>query len=135
MSLAQSFGSFGDILSIVQLALAIAKAVKDTGGTSAGVRALTEDLVSFSRAVSQVREILEEHPTQLTLELREDIERPLSICHETLKTIHTRIATYRARSARNVFAKYRAIIAWNMAGGYCKVQAMKQRLWEQIGKH
>lgn len=130
-----SIGSFGDIVTMLQLAFSIRAALSDASGASADVRALVADIDSFVQALRQVQLTLDARRAALTPDLVNGILHALSTCHNLLQHVQAQITSFQDSLSRNqgpAWRKYWAMTAWSMLGGKQRVDDLKRRLAEQL---
>ncbi|EJD40631.1 hypothetical protein AURDEDRAFT_127528 [Auricularia subglabra TFB-10046 SS5] len=119
-----TFGSFGDIATILQLAFQLRLALNDASGASAEVRALMADFDRFTLAIQQAKVVLDQPHSGMQPATR------TAICDAS------KIRSYEARMTRQLgraaWREYWATVAWEILGGRKEVDAMRLRLSEQV---
>ncbi|KZV84388.1 hypothetical protein EXIGLDRAFT_290523 [Exidia glandulosa HHB12029] len=130
-----TFGSFGDIATILQLAWTIRRSLSDSAGAVAQVQTLIADIDAFTRALQQIKFALDTRPS-VPEDLMNGIAHALESCFLLLRSVQTHIDSYNARMTGAVGARalkrYWAALGWEILGGKSKVEAMRARLSEQI---
>ncbi|KZV84392.1 hypothetical protein EXIGLDRAFT_290603 [Exidia glandulosa HHB12029] len=130
-----TFGSFGDIAAILQLAWTIRRALSESaGGASTQVRTLIVDIDAFTRALQQIQSALD--TSAVPADLMNGIAHALESCFVLLRGVQVQINSFNARMTGAVGARtvkrYWAALGWEIMGGRSKVEAMRARLSEQV---
>ncbi|KZV84390.1 hypothetical protein EXIGLDRAFT_290589 [Exidia glandulosa HHB12029] len=130
-----TFGSFGDITAILQLAWAIRQSLSETGGAVAQVQMLITDIDTFTRALQQIKSALETRAS-VPGDLMNGIALALEQCFKLLLRVKQRIDAYNSRITGavgvGVLRHYWAAVAWEILGGKNEVDALRKRLSEQV---
>ncbi|KZV82677.1 hypothetical protein EXIGLDRAFT_729375 [Exidia glandulosa HHB12029] len=131
-----TFGSFGDIATILQLAWTIRRALSESaGGASTQVRTLIVDIDAFTRALQQIKSALDTSAS-VPADLMNGIAHALESCFVLLRGVQVQIKSFNARMTGAVGARtlkrYWAALGWEILGGRSKVEAMRGRLSEQV---
>ncbi|KZV84386.1 hypothetical protein EXIGLDRAFT_753870 [Exidia glandulosa HHB12029] len=132
--LAFTFGSFGDIATILQLAWTIRRTLSESAGSLAP---LIADIDVFTRALQQINSFLETRAAAPVPEdLMNGIAHALERCFGSLMRIKQRIESFNAQLAgavgKSVVREYWAVLGWEILGGRREVEALKMRLSDQI---
>lgn len=92
-----TFGSFGDVLSLINLTVKIQKALSDSRGSSEDYQALLAELDSFSEFLNTVRDALQvrDGPKKLPDSVRNAIRSVLQSSTSLLQRFYTDIERYR----------------------------------------
>jgi len=127
-----SFGSFGDILAIANLALCISKTLSESTGSSVEYQELITELDAVSNALHGLHEIVSRQPLQLSVQ--NTIKHALSRCWNLMDSFMARIAGYQS-SLRKGGSGSRWKDTWRKVGwGMFKKEelvALKTNLSEQ----
>lgn len=130
-----SFGSFGDIAAILQLAYTIRRALSETAGASAEIADLIEHIDSFTRALHQIKAALAALDG-VQSGLANGVAHALDICFRALHRVQTIIDAFHSKMSTAVGAavwrRYWAICAWEILGGSREVDTLKRRMSEQL---
>ncbi|EJD34663.1 hypothetical protein AURDEDRAFT_176298 [Auricularia subglabra TFB-10046 SS5] len=132
-----NFGSFGDIVAVLQLAWQLRAALSTASGASAEIRVLVTDVDSFTRALQQTKAAIEQRHTPLAPAVENGIKHAIIACHDVLRVILDKVDAFRLRMTSRIGAiawrQYWAVAAWSILGGKKDVEALRMRLSEQIG--
>lgn len=132
-----AFGSFGDIVGLLQLIAELCIALHAARDSSDDIRALVDDLRAFSSAIDEVKIALERRHTALRPGLLNGITSAVSLCHTMLRDVQRRINKFNQRRLHTLgpfaWGKYLAACAWAICGEKRVVATLKQRMWEQLG--
>ncbi|KZV91145.1 hypothetical protein EXIGLDRAFT_837341 [Exidia glandulosa HHB12029] len=130
-----TFGSFGDIVTILQLAWTIRQSLSETAGAVAQVQTLIADIDAFTCALQQIKSVLDTRAS-VPPDLMNGIAHALESCFLLLRGVQEQINSYNARMTGAVGARalkrYWAALGWEILGGRSKVEAMRARLSEQV---
>ncbi|KZV84400.1 hypothetical protein EXIGLDRAFT_727273 [Exidia glandulosa HHB12029] len=130
-----TFGSFGDIATILQLAWTIRKSLDESAGSVAQVRTVVADIDSFTQALQQIKAALSARASVPT-ELMNGVVHALEQCFKLLTQVKSRIDSFNSRVSGAVGAgvvrKYWAALGWEILGGKREVELLRGRLLEQI---
>ncbi|KZV84393.1 hypothetical protein EXIGLDRAFT_700486 [Exidia glandulosa HHB12029] len=130
-----TFGSFGDIVTILQLAWTIRQSLSETAGAVAQVQTLIADIDAFTCALQQIKSALDTRES-VPADLMNGIGHALESCFVLLRGVQERINSYNVRMTGAVGARalkrYWAVLGWEILGGRSKVEAMRTRLSEQV---
>lgn len=133
-----SVGSFGDIVTILQLAWQLRAALNSASGASAEVAALVNDIDEFVRGLQQVNAVLQQDAARLQPDIVNGIKHALGTCHDVLLTVERKISTFKSRMSTtkgpSVWKHYWAVAAWSILGGKEDVDALRARLSEQLAR-
>ncbi|EJD45915.1 hypothetical protein AURDEDRAFT_164976 [Auricularia subglabra TFB-10046 SS5] len=131
-----AFGSFGDIVSVLHLLWQLRAALNDATGASAELTTLTSDIDEFSRAMLEVKGVLERRSAELQPGVVNGVAFALASCVQILQTAQRKIGAFRARIVGAVGAaawrQYWSVAAWGILGGKTEVQNLRARLFEQL---
>ncbi|KZV91144.1 hypothetical protein EXIGLDRAFT_103606 [Exidia glandulosa HHB12029] len=132
--LAFTFGSFGDIATILQLAWTVRRTLGESAGSLAP---LIADIDVFTLALQQIKSVLETRTAAPVPEdLMNGIAHALERCFVSLVRIKQRIASFNAQVAgvvgNSVVREYWVVLGWEILGGRREVEALKMRLSDQI---
>ncbi|EJD40690.1 hypothetical protein AURDEDRAFT_127553 [Auricularia subglabra TFB-10046 SS5] len=131
-----TFGSFGDVATILQLLWQLRAALDEASGASAEIRALREDVDAFRLALQQVQAALDRRQPPPHQDVLNGIAHALSVAHNVLDSVLQKIRAFQSRmtSAVGIGAarKYWAVAAWSILGGQKDVDALRMRLSEQL---
>lgn len=136
-----TFGSFGDIVSLIELTLRVRKALSDSTGSSEEYQALILELQGFSDLLSMTRATLHSLKATNRQIISESIH--LQVLHHLdhagrlLKGLHMRIERYQDR-LREGGSRARMLESWRKIGWALfknsELRAMKGHLEEVIGR-
>ncbi|EJD35123.1 hypothetical protein AURDEDRAFT_154936 [Auricularia subglabra TFB-10046 SS5] len=131
-----SFGSFGDIACVLQLAFQLRAVLSAASGASAEVRALVADFDQFTLAIQQAKAILEQPRSGLQPDVRRAIQEALRRSQAVLRAAQGKIRAFEVRMTRQLgHAAWRAhwaALAWEILGGRKEVDALRLRLSEHV---
>lgn len=132
-----AFGSFGDIVALLQLIAELCTALHAARDSSNDIRALVDDLMAFSCAIDEIKIALERRHTALHPGLLNGITNAVALCHTMLLEVQRRIDKFHQRRLRGLgpvaWGKYHAAVAWAICGEKRVVATLKRRMWEQLG--
>ena len=127
-------GSFGDVMTLLQLLWSLRTAVS---GSSAEIRALMIDIDGFTLALQGVQSTIQQRQAAISPELQSGISQAITTCSITVLRMKQHIDAFNRRTMRTIgrfaWGKYWAVSTWNILGGERKVAALKLRLTEQLG--
>ncbi|KZV91147.1 hypothetical protein EXIGLDRAFT_750292 [Exidia glandulosa HHB12029] len=130
-----TFGSFGDIATILQLAWTIRRSLSDSARAVAQVQTLIADIDAFTHALQQIKSAMDNRAF-VPEDLMNGIAHALESCFLLLRCVQDQITSYNARMSGAVGARalkrYWAVLGWEILGGRSKVEAMRARLSEQF---
>ncbi|EJD39715.1 hypothetical protein AURDEDRAFT_128084 [Auricularia subglabra TFB-10046 SS5] len=133
---AVTFGSFGDIVAIIQLASQLRTALCDVSGAPAEVKLLGSDLSGFILVLDQARRALLDENAHFEPETRVEVEAGLQRCEDTLRAIQSRVRSFASQFERRNGVKalraYFAAVAWRFLGGRKEVEELRARLAEHV---
>ncbi|THH12861.1 hypothetical protein EW146_g7299 [Bondarzewia mesenterica] len=89
-----SFGSFGDIVAVIQLARSISNALSESAGSSKEYQMLIAELDSFSGTIETVQDAMSS-ARGLSTSVENAIRHALGLCHGILKDIESKIIGYK----------------------------------------
>ncbi|EJD34669.1 hypothetical protein AURDEDRAFT_176304 [Auricularia subglabra TFB-10046 SS5] len=126
--------SFGDIITVLQLAWQIRAALSDAAGARAEIAALVVELDSFTQALQQVQSSLAQRSVALDPAVDNGITHALAVCSDVLRRVIDRITAFRARAAGGALSweHYWKMAAWSVLGGREAVDSLRRRLSEQV---
>ncbi|EJD38033.1 hypothetical protein AURDEDRAFT_172912 [Auricularia subglabra TFB-10046 SS5] len=131
-----TFGSLGDILGVVQLAFQVRAALGQGASSSPEVRALAEDVDTFTRILQEINVTLARRRTSLRPEVVNGISFSLDICGKALREAEAKLHAFERRMpstfTRGAWRRYWAIALWAILGGSRDISALRCRLFEQV---
>ncbi|KZW00791.1 hypothetical protein EXIGLDRAFT_122451 [Exidia glandulosa HHB12029] len=131
-----TFGSFGDIATLADLALKIGLALNDCAGTLTEFKALVVEIESFAASMLQIKESLSTR-SSLSCALTLKIGDALDVCFDLLKLVQKRVDEFNSKTSkavgRMVLRKYWAVVGWEILGGRDEVDKLRDRLAQQVG--
>lgn len=140
MSLAGfTFGSFGDVISLISLVLQVRRALGDSAGASEDHQALIAELDSFSHLLHVVREALTIHdnPRKLPNSVRNAMKQGLlssaALLADFYKDVERYSGSLRQGGSGSVIRDSWMKVEWAL---YKKedVRQMRRRLADQVGR-
>ncbi|EJD39728.1 hypothetical protein AURDEDRAFT_171177 [Auricularia subglabra TFB-10046 SS5] len=133
---AVTFGSFGDIVAIIQLASQLRTALCDVSGAPAEVRSLGSDLSGFILVLNEARRALLDENSHFEPETLVEVDAGLQRCEDTLCGIQNRVRSFACQFGRwngvKALRAYFAAVAWRFLGGRKEVEELRARLAEHI---
>lgn len=130
-----TFGSVGDIITLLQLSGSIVKLVIEIRGTSAEISVLVEDMDTFTHAVQQVQRVMLT-PDRISQDVKNGLGLALKKCQEILLKIQTRITKYRSQilgtKGPTIWRNTLAASSWTVFGGKSEVEELRKQLAEQV---
>jgi hypothetical protein len=134
-TIAFTFGSLGDIVALLQLAWSLRQTLSDVAGSSMQIRAVIADLDSFAHGIQAVKSALDMFKS-MPASLRNALGLALQRAHAILLAMKSEVDTFNAKvaSAAGILSlkEFWARCQWGALGGRTKVEAMRQRLSEQL---
>ncbi|EJD34102.1 hypothetical protein AURDEDRAFT_176839 [Auricularia subglabra TFB-10046 SS5] len=126
--------SFGDIITVLQLAWQIRAALSDAAGARAEIAALVVELDSFTQALQQVQSSLAQRSAALDPAVENGITHALAVCSGVLRRVIDRITAFRARTTGGAhgWRNYWKLAAWSVLGGREAIDRLRRRLFEQV---
>ncbi|EJD54012.1 hypothetical protein AURDEDRAFT_157262 [Auricularia subglabra TFB-10046 SS5] len=130
-----TFGSFGDITSLIQLTLAIRQALCNAATASEDITAAVSGIDSLILALKAIENLLRRNrglPESITTE----VASALKTCAQTLNQVERRIAGKKkefekARGSR-AWRRYWITCAYVVLGGKAEIDALRQKLANQV---
>ncbi|EJD34670.1 hypothetical protein AURDEDRAFT_176305 [Auricularia subglabra TFB-10046 SS5] len=116
-----AFGSFGELVTVLQLAWQLRAALSDAAGARAEIHALVIDVDIFTRALQPIRASIEQRRIALQPAVENGIAHAIATCSDT-----------RASGGGRCWKRYWAMAAWSVLGGREEVDRLRQRLSEQV---
>ncbi|EJD40633.1 hypothetical protein AURDEDRAFT_170262 [Auricularia subglabra TFB-10046 SS5] len=124
-ALAFTFGSFGDITSLLGIAWKLSTSLANLRGASGELGELIADVDMFTRMLKQVNVVLIDPRSALQDDVRRGILLSLSVCRTILLEMNHKIPRPTRGGAR-------AVLVWDVFGGRQVVDSMRARLAEQV---
>ncbi len=97
-----SFGSFGDIITIIQLSYSLAQALRDTGDSSSECQDLVEYLNAFGRNLDNLRPYLSGRSRALDPAAVQQIHDALGTCDRLINEFMTKNVRIRDPSGNKI---------------------------------
>jgi hypothetical protein len=112
-----AYGSFGDILSTIQITIQIAKALYDPEG-SVAQRSLVQEVNRAQQLLVQIQDAIQpicagDGSVFADSQLCRKIHATISSCHETLKTFDDRLQSYKQGLAKTKIHAFWTAIYWS----------------------
>lgn len=138
-SVAFAFGSVGDILAVIELALEVRKALSESRGSSKEYQEIQAELDSFTDVLASTCATLSSLPsTQLTDPLRRSIRLTMDSLKEVLGEIYASIAKYhtglRKEGSGSVWQDRWLQLRWYSGKKKETITAMKHKLNDYVGR-
>lgn len=130
-----TFGSFGDIIALLQLLRELRHNLCDAAAASEDIKSLIADIDAFSNALESARSTIEraQHVPQ---SVRNSVAQSMHTCFRVLQQIQGRIQKHRLEvvqaHGQRVWSGFWAACAWTVLGGKADIEALKRRLAEQV---
>lgn len=129
-----AFGSFGDIVTILQLAWSLRKLLSDVGGASQEVQTIISDIDAFMKGMEAVKATLSQ--TSITPSIELQLDFVLQRCRHILDLTNKRVAEFNIKTSRavgvRVMREYWKLCAWDIFGGKQEVNALLRRLSDSL---
>lgn len=135
-----TFGSFGDILSIIDLAVKIRKALGDGAGSSKDYQALLFELDSFSDVLTTVHNAIysQDKTQKLPGSVERAIRSALNSARELLGEFYASISSYKGSLQEGGSGSMIRDSWWKIGWSLFKkeeVVEMRRRLKDQVERH
>lgn len=130
-----TFGSTGDILSVVQLCWQLVAILREVNGASAEMLALLEDLDVCGRSLQAIYVVIGKRRAYMSNDVRNGIALCLQNCGQPLTAATAKVEDHRKRASRRDpvgWRAYWAAVSWSALGGKKEVDLLRQRLRDQI---
>lgn len=131
-----TFGSFGDIAGILQVLWQLRAALNDVSGASADIRTLMADIDEFSRALLEIKAVLERRRQELQPGVVNGVAHALGVCSQIVRAVTRKIEGFQKRivgaAGASAWRGYWELAAWSILGGKAEVQTLRARLFEQL---
>ncbi|KZV84986.1 hypothetical protein EXIGLDRAFT_269121 [Exidia glandulosa HHB12029] len=135
-SVAFSFGSFGDITTVLQLAWSLKQILLEAGRGPSEIEELVTHIDVFTSALQQVKGVLEGRNADAPPALANGISLALRTCLQILSGMHNSLEGQKKKITgavgRSAWLTYLATCSWLLLGGKRKVEAAKKQLSEQV---
>ena len=103
---ALTFGSFGDIIAVIQLAYSIQKALSDSAGSSTECKKLAQYLDHFTNALRSVQSMLGLVPAiAAEHQMHDSVNHAISASFRLLKEFEGRFERYRRRLVEDAITR------------------------------
>ncbi|EPQ50146.1 hypothetical protein GLOTRDRAFT_97202 [Gloeophyllum trabeum ATCC 11539] len=135
MSISISFGSFGDIVSLIQLAASVISRLASSAGNSERYSELLLELHTLSGALASLQNKLHtpRAPSCMPSELRRDIEARIAACRASLEKMERNIVWQQQRLRGRYPKDWRDL--WLRAGWRLFAEKELQRYREDARSH
>ncbi|KZV95228.1 hypothetical protein EXIGLDRAFT_766359 [Exidia glandulosa HHB12029] len=135
MSVLFTFGSFGDIGSVLQIAWAVRGALSEAASASEDVQSLIADIDSFTMALQNVKAVVAQ-TSDIPGSVQNGLAHALGLCGNILECVRRKVeavhnAVVRAHGT-GVWRGYWAACAWSVLGGKAEVDTLRRRLVDQL---
>ncbi|EJD34103.1 hypothetical protein AURDEDRAFT_155075 [Auricularia subglabra TFB-10046 SS5] len=129
-----AFSSFGDLVTVLQLAWQLRAALSDAAGARAEIDALVVDIDTFTRALQQIRASIEQRRTALEPAVENGIVHAIATCSDVLRHVLSKITAFKTRASGGgrCWKRYWGMAVWSVLGGREEVDRLRQRLSEQV---
>ena len=129
-------GSFGDFVTVLQLAWTIRRILSEARAAPKEVQDLIEDIDSFTHALQITKAVLE-GTANLEPSVANGVAHSLGICTTVLRRTSDKLKSYEEAFARKRNIKkwtqgLRSAHVWTALGGKIEVEALKRRLADQV---
>ncbi|EJD41279.1 hypothetical protein AURDEDRAFT_186628 [Auricularia subglabra TFB-10046 SS5] len=132
---ALTFGSCGDISTLLQMAFAVRRAIVEAKGGSDDIQSTIAGIDSFVLAIQGVRDQLEK-ADGIPVSVQNGIEHGLGVCTQALQRVQNRIEanrrSYEKRNGSRGWRTYWALCLWTALGGKAEIASMMKQLADQV---
>ena len=135
MSVSFTFGAFGDIAVVLQLAWGLRKLLADASAFSKGLDDVIATIDSFTHALQSAKSALH-NAKHVPPSVENGVRHALEVCTRLLSRIGKRIDSHRSpmvrRHGASIWKAYWAACSWTILGGKEELNQLKKLLNEQV---
>ncbi|TFY76066.1 hypothetical protein EWM64_g7947 [Hericium alpestre] len=137
MSVSFTFGAFGDIVSLIQLATSVSKALHESIGASMEYQELVMEVDSFVKTMNCVHHIMSfQGPDRLSPVVEDALNTSLAVCSVHIGKIANKVTGYRESLRKGGGTDQMVLDSWRKIGwglfAKNEVLDLRRRLAEQI---